>query len=106
EIIGNHLLVLDLHAELLLDEEDDLQHAGRVDNAATEERVVHAQGGSIRGEQIILEDVVSDLIDKRIRHFLTPGRLEARAASVVTYKVFRHFCAPCRSMDSALLTHA
>ena len=68
EVLGDHLLVLDRHAQLFLDEHDDLEHAGGIDDAALEQRVVHAEGLGVAGEEVVLQDELLDTLPQTVRH--------------------------------------
>src|SRR6266705_3569236 len=56
EVLGHDLLVADGDAERFLDERDQLQDAGRVDDPPLRERIVERQGRAAVAEQEILDD--------------------------------------------------
>src|SRR5687768_12155134 len=43
EIIRDHFLVFHFHTQLLLDEENDFQHAGGIDDAALQQRIIEPE---------------------------------------------------------------
>src|SRR5207302_10869699 len=87
QVLRHQLVVLDADAELLLQEADQFQYAGRIENTLLQERLLARQQTTLAEEAVIVDELAQLLLaciharslDSQVAN--TPARAQALPAS-------------------------